>query len=207
MLATFPIGPIQTNCYLLHGAEQAVAVDVGGDPAPMTDYLTEHGLSLAAILITHRHFDHLYGVAALEQATGVTAFLPEKDGVIANSEASMGGIWGFPRVKPFTSTNVPLGPATFGGMNCTVLETPGHTPGSVSYYFPDEKIVFSGDTLFYRSVGRSDFPGGDGEQLVHAIRTVLFSLPDDTRVLPGHGPETTIGYEREHNPYCGDFVG
>ena len=88
----------------------------------------------------------------------------------------------------------------------TVLETPGHTPGGVSYYFPDEKAVFTGDALFYRSLGRTDFPGGDHDTLLHSIRKVLFALPEETAVLPGHGPATSIGNERRNNPFCGDFV-
>ena len=87
-----------------------------------------------------------------------------------------------------------------------VLETPGHTPGSVSLYFPEEKTVFTGDALFYRSVGRTDFPGGDQQTLLQSIRSVLFSLPEETVVCPGHGPETSIGGERSGNPYCGDFA-
>ena len=204
-LATFPLGPLQTNCYLLHNGDQAVAVDVGGDPAAVTAYLKEHGLHLAAILITHMHFDHLYGVASLISATGAPAYVPEGDAPIRDTEASRGGIWGFPPVPPFDGLPLPHDAVAFGGMACTVLDTPGHTPGGVSFYFPGEGVVFTGDALFYRSVGRTDFPGGSEEVLIDSIRRRLFALPPETKVCPGHGPMTTIGEEKIGNPVCGDF--
>ena len=150
--SVYPLGPLETNSYLVYKDGQAVVIDAGGDPAPILHDLRAKGLTLAAICLTHRHFDHMYGVATL------------------------------------------------------VLDTPGHTPGGVSYYFPDEKAVFTGDALFYRSLGRTDFPGGDHDTLLHSIRKVLFALPEETAVLPGHGPATSIGNERRNNPFCGDFV-
>ena len=151
-VATFPLGPLQTNSYLIHNAGQAVAVDVGGEPAPMLEYLTEHKLALAAICLTHRHFDHLYGVAELAGATKAVVYAPTGDDSLAETESGKGGIWGFPPVPPFDSLPMPTGSASFGGMECRVLETPGHTPGGVSLYFPAEKLVFTGDALFYLSL-------------------------------------------------------
>ena len=98
------------------------------------------------------------------------------------------------------------GPHTFGSIKCEVLTTPGHTPGSLSIYFPELNSIMTGDLLFYHSVGRTDFPGGDHDTLLHSIRKVLFALPEETAVLPGHGPATSIGNERRNNPFCGDFV-
>ncbi|WP_165077004.1 MULTISPECIES: MBL fold metallo-hydrolase [unclassified Desulfovibrio] len=204
-IATFPLGPLGTNSYILNVGPNAVAIDVGGDPAPILEYLAAHKLSLEAICLTHRHFDHVYGVAALAAATGATVYSPAGDDVIANTESGMGGIWGMPPVTPFASVPMPLGKTQFGGMKCLVLETPGHTPGGVSLYFPAEKAVFTGDALFYRSMGRTDFPGGSQDQLLRSIRDTLFRLPDDVTVYPGHGPATTIGDERRHNPFCGEF--
>lgn len=204
-VATFPLGPLQTNSYLIHNAGQAVAVDVGGEPAPMLEYLTEHKLALAAICLTHRHFDHLYGVAELAGATKAVVYAPTGDDSLAETESGKGGIWGFPPVPPFDSLPMPMGSASFGGMECRVLETPGHTPGGVSLYFPAEKLVFTGDALFYRSMGRTDFPGGDQATLLRSIKDVLFTLPEDTTVYPGHGPATSIGDERKNNPFCGEF--
>lgn len=204
-VATFPLGPLQTNSYLIHNAGQAVAVDVGGEPAPMLEYLTEHKLALAVICLTHRHFDHLYGVAELAGATKAVVYAPTGDDSLAETESGKGGIWGFPPVPPFDSLPMPTGSASFGGMECRVLETPGHTPGGVSLYFPAEKLVFTGDALFYRSMGRTDFPGGDQATLLRSIKDVLFTLPEDTTVYPGHGPATSIGDERKNNPFCGEF--
>lgn len=206
-IATFPLGPLSTNSYLLNAGPQAIAIDVGGDPAPMLDYLAAHKLTLAAICLTHRHFDHLYGVAQLAETTGAPVYSPTGDDALAESESGMGGIWGMPLVTPFASKPMPVGQTQFGGLECIVLETPGHTPGGVSLYFPAEKAVFTGDALFYRSMGRTDFPGGSQDQLLRSIRDILFHLPDDVTVYPGHGPASTIGDERRHNPFCGEFAG
>lgn len=205
-IATFPIGPLATNSYLISHDTDSVAIDVGGDPAPMLDYLQKNQLSLLAICLTHLHFDHLYGVAALASATKAPVLAPEGDGAIANTESSRGGIWGMPPVTPFSSTPLPLGKTRFGSMPCIVLETPGHTPGGVSLYFPEENAVFTGDALFYRSLGRTDFPCGNHQQLLTSIKQQLFALPDIVEVYPGHGPATTIGDEKMHNPFIGEFI-
>ena len=113
----------------------------------------------------------------------------------------VGGIWGFPPVPAFESRDLPTGPQVFGGMACTVLDTPGHTPGGVSYYFPDEKAVFTGDALFYRSLGRTDFPGSSQEALRKSLHKKIFILPQETAVYPGHGPNTNVGEELANNPY------
>lgn len=205
-IATFPLGPLGTNSYIINDGSLACAIDVGGEPLPMLKYLREHNLELKAICLTHRHFDHLYGVADLAETTRAAVYAPTGDDPIADTESAKGGIWGLPPVKPFEAKPMPIGETSFAGMECMVLETPGHTPGGVSLYFPGQKAVFTGDALFYRSLGRSDFPGGDHETLLVSIREKLFKLPDDTRVYPGHGPTTTIGDERKHNPFCGEFL-
>lgn len=205
-IATFPLGPLETNSYIINSGRRAVCVDVGGDPAPILEYLQKNDLELAAICLTHLHFDHLYGVADLASATGAPVYEPEKDSPIAGTEASRGGIWGMPPVQPFKASPLPLGKTEFGGMECIVLDTPGHTPGGVSFYFPDQNCVFTGDALFYRSLGRTDFPMGDHARLLRSIHEQLFTLPDNTVVFPGHGPATTIGDERQGNPFCGEFA-
>ena len=202
----FPLGPLQTNSYLVHQTDQAIAIDVGGDPKPMLDYLKAKDLTLKAICITHLHFDHIYGVAELAAETKATVYCPTADQVIANTEAAQGGIWGFPLVQPFQSDPMPIGQATLGDLHCTVLETPGHTPGGVSLFFPALNAVFVGDALFYRSIGRTDFPGGDHDTLLRSIREQLFTLPPETEVLSGHGPTTTIQDEMKSNPYVGEFA-
>lgn len=205
-VATFPIGPLHTNSYLLHGNSKAVAIDVGGDPDDMIRYLSKNNLQLDAICITHLHFDHLYGVAALAKATQAQVYAPKDDAPLAKTDACTGGIWGLPKVEPFTSADLDAGEKVFADLLCVVLKTPGHSPGSLSFYFPTEHLVFPGDALFYLSIGRTDLPFGNTEQLLHSIRTQLFTLPEDTRVCPGHGPETGIRQEKMNNPYCGDFA-
>lgn len=205
-IATFPIGPLSTNCYIISDAGQGAAIDVGGDPAPMLEYLEKNGLTLGAICLTHLHFDHLFGVSALAKATGAPVYAPEGDAPMADTEMAKGGIWGLPPVPSFETKPMPSGKTVMGGMDCIVLETPGHTPGSVSLYFPQDNAVFTGDALFYRSMGRTDFPMGDHQQLLRSIHQQLFTLPDDVAVYPGHGPATKIGDEKLHNPFVGQFL-
>lgn len=205
-VATFPLGPLSTNCYVINNGNHAIAIDVGGPPQDILVYLVKNSFTLDAILLTHSHFDHMYGVAELAKSTGAPVYAPEKDKVIAESEAGKGGIWGMPPVQAFEAIWLPLGETKFADMTCDVLETPGHTPGGVSFYFPEQKALFSGDALFYRSIGRTDFPLGNHQQLLKSIHEKLFTLPDDTIVYPGHGPSTTIGAEKKENPFCGEFV-
>lgn len=202
-IATFPLGPLSTNSYIINNGADAVAIDVGGEPAAMLEYLAAHSLTLAAICLTHMHFDHLYGVADLAEATGAPVYAPEGDNPILGTESARGGIWGLPQVKPFQMNPMPSGQTQFGNLACIVLDTPGHTPGGVSLYFPGQNAVFTGDALFYRSMGRTDFPGGNHQQLLKSINEQLFELPDNVEVYPGHGPATNIGDEKRQNPFCG----
>lgn len=205
-IAKFAIGPLGTNCYVVNITSSACVIDVGGEPDEILAYVNQQSLVIKAICITHRHFDHVYGVAALASASGAPVYVPAADDVLASNEAGKGGIWGLPPVPDFVALDMPLGETSFAGMDCIVLNTPGHTPGGVSLYFPALKAVFSGDSLFYRSIGRTDFPYGDAGLLLSSIREVLFKLPDDVKVYPGHGSETTIGFERKNNPFAGEFL-
>lgn len=205
-ITTFPLGVLETNSYLLDNGQKALVIDVGGDPAPILDFLKKESLALEAILVTHRHFDHQYGIAALQKETDVPAYVPAGDDPIAATELSQGGLWGMPLVPPFKA--VPFSSSlSLASFKPEVLLTPGHSPGAVAYYFKDEACVFSGDTLFYHSMGRTDFAMGDQTALLDSISRVLFALPDSTAVYPGHGLATSIGEERNHNPYIGDFAG
>ncbi|ABB37587.1 beta-lactamase domain protein [Oleidesulfovibrio alaskensis G20] len=204
-IRTFPIGPLETNCHILSHQGQALAVDPGGDPAQLLEYCTEKSLQLKHILLTHLHFDHLYGVAALAERTGAQVSANNADAYLMQTELGKGGMFGFPRVQPFDFTALEAGEHTFIGLSCTVLETPGHTPGSFSFYFPQAEAVFVGDLLFHRSVGRTDFPGGDSATLLNSVKKAIFSLPDTTVVYPGHGIETTVGDEKLNNPFFTEF--
>lgn len=204
-IITLPIGPLETNCFLVHSDKEAFVVDPGGKPSKVLAYLQEHGLTLTHILCTHLHFDHTIGVHDLVAASGATVYASEADRYMLATELGRGGIWGIPPVEPYEFTNLEPGEIVLLGMTCKVLATPGHTPGGLSFYFADLQTVFAGDTLFYRSMGRFDFEGGSESALLKSIREQLFSLPEDTRVCCGHGLETSIGDEKRNNPYAGDF--
>ncbi len=202
----FSIGPLETNCYVIHKDGSAIAVDPGGEPKPIIKFLEKNQLKLVGICLTHLHFDHLYGVQDLHIATGAPIFSPSEDAFLLEREAGTGGMWGFPKVKRFTASPLSEGKHTLGPLSFTALHTPGHTPGSMSLYFSEFNAVFSGDVLFYRAIGRSDLPGGDHNILIDSIKRELFTLPDETIVYPGHGPESSVNDEKHNNPYCGSFV-
>ena len=197
----FPLGPLETNCYLLVEGSDAVVVDPGGNPASLVQYMADNKLRLAAILNTHLHFDHVLGNAELAKATGAPIYACPKDEYLLQSEVGSGGGFGLPKVPPFTYTALEEGRTTLMGLACEALFTPGHTRGSLSYYFPSEGVLFAGDVLFYRSVGRADLPGGDAATLSDSIRRKLYTLPDATVVYPGHGPSTTVLDEKRSNPF------
>ncbi|MDR2076724.1 MAG: MBL fold metallo-hydrolase [Desulfovibrio sp.] len=194
----FPLGPLETNCYLLHTDSRALIIDVGGDPAQVLDYLRQHNLTLTHILCTHLHFDHTFGVQALIRATGATAYASDKDRFLLEDRSM-----GIPPVEKYAFVNLEAGPLPLLGTTCLVLPTPGHTPGGLSFHFPEYLAVFAGDCLFYRSIGRTDFAGGDFATLAASIRTQIFTLPGETIVYPGHGPHTGVEEEKIHNPYLG----
>ena len=193
----FNLGPLETNCLLVHNDKEALIVDVGGDPSEVLEYLRKNNLKLTDILVTHMHFDHVLGVADLVTATGAAVWANERDEYLMTGNKSMG----FPDPKPFKYTNVEEGEKSWLGLECQMLSTPGHTPGSISYYFKELGAIFCGDVLFYRSVGRSDFPGGNGDTLFASIRNKIYSLPEDTVVYPGHMQETKVGDEKRLNPF------
>ncbi|MDR2162246.1 MAG: MBL fold metallo-hydrolase [Desulfovibrio sp.] len=194
----FPLGPLETNCYLVHDNSRAFIIDVGGDPAEVIAYLREHNLSLTHILCTHLHFDHTLGVQALAGATGATAYASDKDRFLLEESS-----YGAPQAGKTAFVNLDPGSFPLLSATCAVLSTPGHTPGGLSFHFPEFRTVFVGDSLFYRSIGRTDFSGGDFPTLTSSIRSRLFTLPDETVAYPGHGPHTSIGEEKRFNPYVG----
>lgn len=204
-IKTFPIGPLETNCYLAIHEDKAAAVDVGGDPAPVLAYLQNAGVKLETILITHLHCDHIYGAKALFEATGAPVLAGEDEGYLMSTDVGRGGFMGLPRVAEFDYEAIGPGEREVIGRPCRVLPTPGHTKGSLSFYFPEDKAVFVGDLLFYRSIGRTDFPGGDYDTLLASVVAHIFTLPDDVAVYSGHGPATTVGAEKMHNPFFTEF--
>jgi glyoxylase-like metal-dependent hydrolase (beta-lactamase superfamily II) len=197
----FPLGVLSTNCYLVYSDKEAVAIDPGGEASEVLNFLEQNNLTLTHIFNTHLHFDHIQGNASLSKATGVTIWASEKDKYLLESELGLGGFMDFPETPEFSFQNLEPGPLQVLDTTCEVLSTPGHSPGSLSFYFPAIKAVFVGDLIFFRSIGRTDFPGGDQEVLIKSAREKILTLPSETIIYSGHGEATTVGEEKLHNPY------
>jgi len=205
ILESFPVGPLHCNCTILGDevTHEAIVVDPGDNIPEILSRLEKHGLTLRQIVITHAHIDHIGGAAQLKKATGAPVLLNQKDlGLLGIMEIQAGWL-GVPTPEvaaPDASADdgVAIGLAS---LPAEVLHTPGHTPGSICLFFPKQHLLLAGDTLFAGSIGRTDLPGGDGRQILRSLRDRLLILPDATRVLPGHGAETTIGEERQSNPF------
>ena len=204
-IRTFPLGPLQTNCFVLANKGAAVAVDPGGDPARVLRHLKEHGLRLTHILNTHLHFDHTYGNRALAEATGAPILASSEDSYLLKDGLGTGSIFGLPAVEPYLFEPIGEGETSFVGLACRVLATPGHSLGSLTYHFPEAGAAFVGDLIFRRSIGRTDFEGGDMDTLLSSVREKIFTMPDETVLYNGHGQPTTVGEERVHNPYFSGF--
>ncbi|MFI9595160.1 MBL fold metallo-hydrolase [Nonomuraea sp. NPDC052265] len=210
LIAGFPAGALQTNCYVVAPAagEECVIVDPGQDAAEgVEELLREHRLKPVAVLLTHGHLDHVWSVAPVCGARDVPAWIhPDDRHLLSDPSAGWGGgvsLFGDIRLsEPDDVRELSDGAAlSLAGLDLVVDHTPGHTRGSVSFRLPGDEIMFSGDLLFAGSVGRTDLPGGDYATILRSLATKCLPLPDDTVVLPGHGPQTTIGRERATNPY------
>jgi hydroxyacylglutathione hydrolase len=205
ILESFPVGPLHCNCTILGDevTREAIVVDPGDNIPEILSRLQKHGLTLRQIVITHAHIDHVGGAVQLKRATGAPVFLNQKDLGLLSAMAMQAGWIGVPtpEVAPPDASaedGLAVGLAALPG---EVIHTPGHTPGSICLLFQKQNLLLAGDTLFSGSIGRTDLPGGDGRQILRSLRDRLLVLPDTTRVLPGHGPETSIGEERQSNPF------
>lgn len=202
---TFPVGPLQCNCSILYdtASADATVVDPGGDLLKITCFLAAHGLMLRQIVVTHAHLDHIAGAKLLAEQTGAPVLFHQAD-VFQLSWMEQQAAWmgvPNPRVAPPDVSAEEGTQLHVGAERGEVLHTPGHTGGSISLHFPQSSLLLAGDTLFRGGIGRTDLPGGDGRQLLTSIREKLLPLPDSTLVIAGHGAPTTIGYERERNPF------
>ncbi len=198
----FHLGPLQTNCFVVFNESEALVVDPGGEPDAVLNFLRQKRLKLLYILNTHFHFDHILGNKSLQQALKVPVLAsPEDDALLQAQVGGGGGMMGFPKVEAFEYEALNPGHYNWLGEECQVLTTPGHTPGSLSFYFPQSAMVFSGDLIFSRSVGRTDFPGGSTETLMQSVKEKIFTMPEKTVIYSGHGPQTTVHDEKLFNPF------
>ena len=206
----------QTNCYFLYreGGQDAIVVDPADKGANIYSALQRNGFRIAGILLTHGHFDHIWGLDALRDAANAAAESDGLEAVKAYAHEDERELLKNVRMNvseqagracsTYADVYVKDGQEiTIADMTCKVIATPGHTAGGCCYYFEEAGILVSGDTLFAESVGRTDFPTGSMGTLVRSIRDKLFVLPEETRVYPGHGDSTTIGHEKKYNPFLG----
>ncbi|MBO5093796.1 MAG: MBL fold metallo-hydrolase [Lachnospiraceae bacterium] len=200
------MGVCQTNCYFIYeeGRSEVIFVDPADKGGYIYDALAERGFTVAGILLTHGHFDHIWGVEELREKSGakVYAYEGERE-LLGDAGMNVSAQAGRACTVDADIYVKDGGEITIAGMTCRLIATPGHTGGSCCYYFAESGFLISGDTLFAESVGRTDFPTGSMSEIVRSIKEKLFVLPDETKVYPGHGGATTIAHEKEYNPFCG----
>jgi glyoxylase-like metal-dependent hydrolase (beta-lactamase superfamily II) len=204
-----PVGPLQCNCSILgdETSREAIVVDPGDDIPRILALLAKHSLTVKQIIITHAHIDHIAGAHRLKQLTGAPILYNQHDLAqvkMMDIQATWLGI-PTPTVQAPDDTLDDGKLITITGLTGNILHTPGHTEGSVCLYLPDQTLLLAGDTLFAGSIGRTDLPGGNTRKLLASIRDRLLTLPDEVKVIPGHGATTTIGSERAKNPFLQDF--
>ena len=208
LVETFPVGPLQCNCTILADpvSREAVVIDPGDEPERIVRALEAAKVTPVALLHTHAHFDHIGGSRAVKEATGAPIRLHPADRPLYDALPEQAAFFGLRAEAPLPP-DAPLAEGEvvrFGPHALRALHTPGHTPGSTSFLLEgDAPILFSGDTLFRRSIGRTDLWGGDTDAILASIREKLFALPGDVPVVCGHGPDTTIDEERRLNPFAG----
>jgi glyoxylase-like metal-dependent hydrolase (beta-lactamase superfamily II) len=202
---TLPVGLLQCNCSIF-GDEQtleALVIDPGDEIETITQVLDQHNLKVKAIVITHAHIDHVAGAHRLRTLTGAPVYMNERDRELLN-DLAMQARWLRVPTPERTEIDAPARDGTVLSLGTTelhVIQTPGHTQGSISLWIPRDKKLIAGDTLFRDSIGRTDLPGGDSRLILSSIKTRLLDLPGETIVIPGHGPSTTIAREKERNPF------
>ncbi|MCR5225976.1 MAG: MBL fold metallo-hydrolase [Eubacterium sp.] len=205
-MSSVTIGPVATNCYTIINEEskEAILIDVSGNPERLLAAVKEAGAKPVALLLTHAHFDHMDATDAVRaKYPDIEVIIGENDApLLENPSLNLSyGFMGEPVSVKADRTVYDGEELELIGIRIKCIEVPGHTIGGMCYYMPDLTSLFDGDTLFHGSIGRSDFPTGDGDALIENIATKLFVLPSDTRVFPGHDSETTIGWEKSNNPY------
>jgi hydroxyacylglutathione hydrolase len=207
---TFTVGPVAENCFIARadGSDRALIVDPGEEPDRILGAVENLGVTVEAILVTHCHFDHIGAVAPVAAATGAPVWCPEIEVSVLADIMSYVPWPGFGPYESYEADHKVAGGERLelAGLEIDVLFTPGHSPGHVSYSIASEGALFSGDVLFQGSVGRTDLPGGDWPTLLESIRTLVDSHPPETVVYPGHMGVTTLGAERESNPFLAELA-
>lgn len=204
-----PLGPLQTNCYILASSQKTcLIVDPGGEGQKLIKHIEKRHLKPQAILLTHAHFDHIGAVDDIRERYQIPVYLHEREAKWLTDPALNGSqsfVMGQIKADPADHLFSAEGKLSIGDFTFEVFETPGHSPGSVSFYFEQDGVVAAGDALFQGSIGRTDLREGNHEQLLKSIHDKLLTLPEDTQVLPGHGLTTTIGAEMDYNPFLNGF--
>jgi len=201
----FPVGPLQCNCSVIgdEATHEAMVIDPGDDIADVLEIIRENGLTVKQIVVTHAHIDHVGGAMKLRQATGAPILLNQNDYELLKMLDVQAAWIGVPPPGPVQiDSSISTGDkVSAGSLTADVIHTPGHTEGSVCLYFPAQQKLIAGDTLFAGSIGRTDLPGGSFKKIMSSLHEKVMALPDETIVIPGHGPATTIGEERATNPF------
>ncbi len=206
LIKKFTLGQMETNSYVLGSAGQSTCllIDVGDKPAALLDFLSRQNLHLEAVVLTHGHYDHIAGLKEVLKAHRPAKLIIGRDAqkVARNPLRNYSALFALPILAPKADRLVAEPERIeINALSLEVMDLPGHSPGSIGLYHAEDKSVYCGDTLFAGSIGRTDFPGASHELLLESIRNKLMALPDDTKVCPGHGEQTTIGLERRTNPF------
>jgi glyoxylase-like metal-dependent hydrolase (beta-lactamase superfamily II) len=204
-LEVLVVGMFEVNCYLYwdETSKDGIIIDPGDEEELIINRVEELGINLKAILLTHGHGDHIVAVEAVKKKYSIPLYIGNgEEELLKNPSANVSALIGHPIVAPAPDYLVDDEQLlTFGSINLKVLSTPGHSPAGVCYLDENEGLLFTGDTLFWNSIGRSDFPGSSHEILMKSIYSKILTLPDSIKCFPGHGPKTTVGAERENNPF------
>lgn len=204
-ITVLTVGPVYTNCYIVkkEGSQSCLVVDPGDEAGKIAEYMRKRELTLEGILLTHGHFDHITAVSELVSLAGgkVYACQEEKE-LLASPQLNGSVLMGYevalePDVLLRDGQKI-----TIADLSFQVIHTPGHTRGGCCYYAEEDKVLFSGDTIFMESIGRTDLPTGNSRELINSIREKVLVLPDDVQIYPGHGSDTNVAYEAANNPYA-----